>query len=189
MSLPFKNLYHSRKVAETASRACSICYKPTATVLVASDGVSDFFYVCDSHLKDKGFATGQLDPVEEAARRKKLALAKEMELVEQKWKEREKAKKDSKEDSKDSKDKDTKSKDKDTKPKDKKKKEESNETTDEAPEPRIFVLNKDIYNIRVSAWRDKQRSKRTAELLAKPSLFPKVPTHSPEPESSKQSPS
>lgn len=35
---PFKNIYHKRKVADSASRACFICCKPTPVVLVSSDG-------------------------------------------------------------------------------------------------------------------------------------------------------
>lgn len=54
-NLPFENNYKLRKVAETDSRACSVCYKPTSAVLV-SDNQKDFFYVCLTHLKDTGFS-------------------------------------------------------------------------------------------------------------------------------------
>lgn len=52
---PFPNSYVCRKVAAADSRACAVCYKPTVTVLVAENG-ADFFYVCESHLKDSAFA-------------------------------------------------------------------------------------------------------------------------------------
>lgn len=52
---PFPNTYACRLVAASNSKACSICYKPTATVLVSQNNV-DFLYVCESHLKDRGFA-------------------------------------------------------------------------------------------------------------------------------------
>lgn len=54
-SAPFPNSYVSRLVAPSDSKACSICYKPTTTVLVSSNN-ADFFYICSSHLKDKAFA-------------------------------------------------------------------------------------------------------------------------------------
>lgn len=54
-SAPFPNTYISRLVASSDSKACSICYKPTTTVLVSSNN-ADFFYICSSHLKDKAFA-------------------------------------------------------------------------------------------------------------------------------------
>lgn len=54
-SAPFPNTYTSRLVASSNSKACSICYKPTTTVLVSSNN-ADFFYICSSHLKDKAFA-------------------------------------------------------------------------------------------------------------------------------------
>lgn len=52
---PFPNTYISRLVAAMASKSCSVCYKPTTTVLVASNN-ADFFYICENHLKDKSFA-------------------------------------------------------------------------------------------------------------------------------------
>lgn len=52
---PFPNTYANRIVAASNSKACTICYKPTVTVLVSQNNL-DFFYVCDSHLKDKAFA-------------------------------------------------------------------------------------------------------------------------------------
>ncbi|GEQ67440.1 hypothetical protein JCM33374_g1105 [Metschnikowia sp. JCM 33374] len=53
---PFPNEYRCRLVAETDSRPCNICYKPTCTVLLASNK-ADHFYVCPLHLKDKSFAS------------------------------------------------------------------------------------------------------------------------------------
>lgn len=52
---PFINDYLSRRVADTDSKSCLICYKPTSTVLLSSNKV-DFFYVCPSHLNDEQFA-------------------------------------------------------------------------------------------------------------------------------------
>ena len=35
MSIP--NIYHLRRVADTAAKACSICYKPSSCVLITPD--------------------------------------------------------------------------------------------------------------------------------------------------------
>jgi hypothetical protein len=35
MSLP--NIWHLRRVADTAARACYICYKPSSSVLITPD--------------------------------------------------------------------------------------------------------------------------------------------------------
>ena len=37
MMASFQNIYTHRKVADTASKACEICYKPSASVLVAPE--------------------------------------------------------------------------------------------------------------------------------------------------------
>ncbi|GAA5937466.1 hypothetical protein JCM10213_007245 [Rhodosporidiobolus nylandii] len=49
----FANLYHARTVA--TPRSCFICHKET-TCCLATEGVTDFIYVCRSHLLDPGFA-------------------------------------------------------------------------------------------------------------------------------------
>lgn len=53
---PFPNDYQARLVAESSQRACTLCYKPCTSVLLASNS-ADFFYVCASHLHDVTFAT------------------------------------------------------------------------------------------------------------------------------------
>lgn len=55
MTEPFSNEYNIRKVAESESKACYICYKPSETVLLSENKV-DFFYICPSHLLDSLFA-------------------------------------------------------------------------------------------------------------------------------------
>uniref|UniRef100_A0A060T9N6 ARAD1B00594p n=1 Tax=Blastobotrys adeninivorans TaxID=409370 RepID=A0A060T9N6_BLAAD len=182
---PFKNLYHSRKVAESASRACFVCYKPTSTVLVTPDGTSDFFYVCEGHLKDAGFATPQVDPETTAAQERKKALEAEIQVLEEKWK-RYEAKKDKEKKKDKGKDKDKES-DKDEAGEGKELKKEKSDLQQKLQsdtqiaerKPRVFVLHKNIYSMRLSNWRQVQQSKQTRQLLSKPSLFPKVPTHIP----------
>lgn len=52
----FPNHYHRRMVAESDASPCTLCYKPSSTVLV-SDNKVDFFYVCPQHLKDELFSS------------------------------------------------------------------------------------------------------------------------------------
>ncbi|KAK6203022.1 VPS4-associated protein 1 [Scheffersomyces amazonensis] len=52
---PFPNHYTVKLVAANDSKACTICYKPTPTVLL-NDNKLDFLYICASHLKDDNFA-------------------------------------------------------------------------------------------------------------------------------------
>ena len=35
--MSFPNIWHHRKVAETAAKACDICYRPSSSVLVTPD--------------------------------------------------------------------------------------------------------------------------------------------------------
>lgn len=37
MAAPFPNNYTHRKVAETSSKACDVCYKPSTSVLITPD--------------------------------------------------------------------------------------------------------------------------------------------------------
>lgn len=62
MTAPFPNEYSLRLVAESDSKACVICYKPSSSVLISTNGV-DFFYICPSHLVDDSFAA-PIHPVE-----------------------------------------------------------------------------------------------------------------------------
>lgn len=196
MSLPFKNLYHSRKVAESASKACFICYKPTPSVFVSSDGKADYFYVCDTHLNDSSFAASEVDPEVEAAKARKMNLSTEIKELEQKLKTKEEKEEKEKEEKSKSKDKDDKKdKDEDRDEDDQRSKKSGKlwqkdvldsllkqQKTDEEllnRKPRVFILNKDIYRIRIQNYREAQRSKQTKQMLSNPSLFPKVPTHAP----------
>lgn len=181
MSLPFPNIFHLRRVADTSSRACTVCFKPTSAVLVSEDGKADFFYICDAHLTDPSFATPQLDPKVEEAKRRQEAMDVEIADLKKKWDEYQKKKA--------KKSKDKKDEDKDTK---KAEKEEDSPLTDLnsleskkeedqkliSTKPRVFVLNRDIYNMRLGHWRSAQRSKQTQKMLQNPMIFPKVPTGS-----------
>ncbi|KAG6038822.1 hypothetical protein E4U41_003608, partial [Claviceps citrina] len=96
MSVPFPNLYTHRKVADTAAKACDVCYKPSSSVLITADKKvmgADFFYVCPAHLQDTYFCTPKIDEPALQARREK-ALAAETEKLKREYQERQQKKRD-----------------------------------------------------------------------------------------------
>lgn len=56
MSAPFPNDYQLRLVANSDSKPCHVCYKPSTSVLLAANN-ADFFYICPAHLKDETFCS------------------------------------------------------------------------------------------------------------------------------------
>lgn len=135
--MAFPNVYAHRKVADTSSKPCDICYKPSTSVLVVSENKvhldyknfeaivnakQDFFFVCPGHLKDKGFCTPIIHEAAVAAKKKK-EMDDEVARVKKEFEERQKKKKE-KEMSKE------KDKDKDKKDEDKKGKEDEKKDDD-----------------------------------------------------------
>ncbi|KAL2073204.1 hypothetical protein VTL71DRAFT_10528 [Oculimacula yallundae] len=172
----FANIYTHRKVADTASKACEICYRPSTSVMVAPEN-KDFFYVCASHLKDKGFCNPIIDEAAVAAKKKKEMdaeverLKKEFEEKQKKKKEKEAAKEKEKDKDKD-KDSDEKAKDKKT---DEKKKPDESTPAAIEEEPRVFALQKTFYQQRIEKKRNAEIAKRNRDRLQNPNLFPTVP--------------
>ncbi|KAH8602212.1 VPS4-associated protein 1 [Bisporella sp. PMI_857] len=173
----FPNVYAHRKVAQTASKACEICYKPSTSVLVTPEN-KDFFYVCPGHLKDCGFCSPIIDEAAIVAKKKKEMEA-EVERVKQEFEEKQKKKKEKDKEKEKSKDKDN---DKDGKTDElaKKKSEEKKKldvtaTPTEEEEPRIFALKKMFYQQRIDKKRQAEVAKRNRERLNNPNLFPQVP--------------
>lgn len=173
--MAFQNIYTHRKVADTASKACDICYKPSTSVLVAPEN-KDFFYVCPAHLKDKGFCNPIVDEAAIAAK-KKRALDAEVERVKKEFEEKQRKKKEREKKKKE------KEKEKD---KDKKDDEEEEEKTEEKnsaevtvpepdEEPRVFALQKTFYQNRLDKKRNAEIARRNRERLQNPNLFPQVP--------------
>lgn len=107
-----ENIWHHRRVAETAAKSCMVCYKPSSSVLITPD-TKDFFYICPSHLKDRNFALPTDDEAKAMAeRKKKEELDREIEAVKKEYEEKMKKKQQKKDKTKD-KDKDKDAKDKD----------------------------------------------------------------------------
>ncbi|KAA8902504.1 hypothetical protein TRICI_005865 [Trichomonascus ciferrii] len=142
--------------------------------MVTEDGKSDYFYLCEGHLADTAFATPQVDPEVEKAKERQKALGKEIKELERRWKEHEAKKKKDKGDKENENEDEKKASEKSAL----KAEQEKNDAVANK-KPRIYLLNKDIFSIRISNWKDAQRSKKTSQLLSKPNLFPKVPTHDP----------
>lgn len=103
-----ENIWHHRKVADTAAKGCMICYKPSSSVLITPDS-KDFFYICTSHLKDRNFAVPSEDEAKAAEeRKKKEELDRAVEEVKKEYEEklkRKKEKRKEKDEKKDGKDK------------------------------------------------------------------------------------
>ncbi|GAB7348071.1 hypothetical protein MBLNU459_g6102t1 [Dothideomycetes sp. NU459] len=184
-----ENIWHHRKVADTAARACFICYKPSSSVLITPDS-KDFFYVCPSHLKDRNFAVPTEDEAKALAdRQKKEQLDKEIETIKKEYEEKMKKKKEKRKAKDKDKDKDEKNdKDKgankaeaesdaqDEKDKDDKIKALTKEEPKADDGPRIFRLQKHFYQQRLDKMRNAEIAKRNRERLRNPTSFPSVPS-------------
>ncbi|OAG38398.1 hypothetical protein AYO21_07381 [Fonsecaea monophora] len=179
MSLPFPNVYHLRTVAEASSKACYVCYKPSVKVLITPDN-KDFFYVCVSHLSDRGFASPIVDAEAEAAKKKKEWMDKEIEKIKQEYEEKQrnkKAKKKAKDDDKDKKkddDDDGKAeKERDDKIKAIQAGSSPNEKSEDVP--RVYALHKNFYQMRIDRLRNLEVAKRNQQRMKDPSFFPAAP--------------
>lgn len=176
-----KNLYYRRLTAETASKACWICYKPTSTVLI-TEAQDDWFNICPGHLLDAKFAIAK-DAEDLEKRRKEAAIEKEIAAVKKEYEEKMKAKKKNKDAKKDDAEKKDKKKDDEDEEKLEKEQEEKLKALEgkkqaEKPTvegPRIFELHKQFYNMRLQRKHNAQAVKRTQERLRNPSAFPSVP--------------
>ncbi|XXG97261.1 hypothetical protein Hte_003557 [Hypoxylon texense] len=178
MSIP--NIWNHRKVADTSAKACEICYKPSTSVLVTPEN-KDFFYVCPSHLKDKGFCSPIIDH-EAVAAKKKKEMEEEIERVKKEYeeKQRKKQQKDKKgEETENPKDKEEKDS-KDAEKKDESKSNDKDKVEVKTPpkpeeEPRVFALQRTFYQQRLDRKRQAEMAKRNRERLSNPNFFPSVP--------------
>jgi len=154
-----------------------VCYKATATVLNQEDS-KDWFYICPGHLADRGFATPVVDPVEEAAKKRKEELDREIELVKQEYEEKMKKKSKGKD-----KDKDVQKKKEEIAAREETEKEEKVKALeakkDEKPAddsgPRLFNLHKTVFQMRVTRLRNTQQAKLAQQTRKPVSAFPSVP--------------
>ena len=179
----FPNHYRQRQVSETDQRACFICYRPSCTVLVNTTPAADFFYVCASHLKDKGFAkpvSGTASELKKVpavppkpADPERTKLADEIANLKKEW--------DAVKGSDDAKD----TKPVTTPP-------PANDSTTDAVEspvpagPKFFELNPQVFTLRLQAKKRANQERKTKQILAT-TAFPDVPNHKPVNISSKKS--
>ncbi|KAI1506357.1 DUF1742-domain-containing protein [Biscogniauxia marginata] len=183
--MSFPNVWNHRKVADTSARGCEICFKPSTSVLVTPEN-KDFFYVCPSHLKDRGFCSPIIDQ-EAVAAKKKKEMDEEVERVKKEYEEKQRKKKEKEaEKESDKKDDKNKDKDKDMDKKDEKKEEpKSNDKDATKPEqsieeePRVFSLQRTFYQQRIDRKRQAEIAKRNRERLSNPNFFPSVPKGQP----------
>ncbi|KAK1139029.1 hypothetical protein N8T08_001333 [Aspergillus melleus] len=193
MSLP--NIYHLRRVADTAARACSICYKPSSSVLITPDN-KDFFYVCPVHLKDRNFCSPVVDEGGRETKRKEEAMAAEIEKVKREYEERQRRKKEKSKEKEKEKEKEKgdvgdkeegakkdEQEEKDKKADDEKERDDKiasiqkSETTSSADDsPRVFALHKNFYAMRLERLRNAEVAKRNRQRMQDPSFFPSVPS-------------
>ncbi|KAI9371543.1 VPS4-associated protein 1 [Aspergillus egyptiacus] len=188
MTTALPNVWHLRRVADTAAKSCLICHKPSSNVLITPNN-KDFFYVCPVHLKDRHFCSPIIDEEDAAAKRKAEEMAREIEKVKKEYEEKQQRKKEKKKEEKkdkaDSKDEnDSKKEDadnKDEKERDDKidaiKKQSANTSTSASDDsPRIFALHKNFYQMRIDRMRNIEAAKRNRQRLQDPSFFPSVPS-------------
>ncbi|RYO73810.1 hypothetical protein DL766_006087 [Monosporascus sp. MC13-8B] len=166
--MSFPNVWHHRKVAETAAKACEICYRPSSSVLITPDN-KDWFYVCPMHLKDTKFCTPIIDHEAIAARKRReedeeiARLKKEYDEKQRKKKEKE-AEKDKGKDGEKEKDK------KDESKPDKTGKEQGAGTPPKDEEPKVT-----FYQQRLNKKRQAEMAKKMRERMKEPDFFPAVP--------------
>ncbi|CAK7563158.1 MAG: hypothetical protein SEPTF4163_001017 [Sporothrix epigloea] len=182
--MSFSNVYTHRKVAEASAKGCEVCYKPTTSVLITAEN-KDFFYVCASHLKERTFCTPIVDKAAEAAKKQKAdeekeaRMKEEIERVKKEYDEKKKRKESkAKEDEtkKDDKAKEDPEKNSDkTETKTKDKPDEDVEPPAVFEEPRVFALQKFLYQQRLDKKRQAEAAKRNRERMANPGFFPSVP--------------
>lgn len=183
----FKNRYQARRVADTDERGCFICHRPTTSVLANEIPSADFFFVCRTHLDDPGFA--KLDPQIAQQQKEIQELEAQKRRLRAEWNAKQKSE-------------EANDKTNETNPKEvpsgteittpdgdsggnpdikadvKTPAPDSLQTQTVRPAlPKIYELNRNIYNLRITAKRRQAQERRTRELLANPASFPKVPTN------------
>ncbi|KAF2759684.1 DUF1742-domain-containing protein [Pseudovirgaria hyperparasitica] len=188
--MALKNTWYHRRVADSAAKACWICYKPSTSVLITPDN-KDFFYTCAGHLKDRNFAVPDPDEAAAAEKRKKDDdMQKEIDAVKKEYAEKMKKRMEKKEAKKKEKDKsDEKKKEEEQKGEEEESalEKEKNDKIDALSKketagddgPRIYSLHKNFYQQRLDRIRNAELAKRNRERLKDPSTFPAVPSNLP----------
>ncbi|CAG8445425.1 7543_t:CDS:2 [Diversispora eburnea] len=175
-----RNLYTHRTA--TSERPCFVCSKFTSAVLTTGDGL-DWFYICTSHLNDSSFASPVV-PVSEPV--KTTIKHDDSTIIPKKEGEKEMKKKEEKDENKDeNKDELTTKEKKEKQGDDKEKKDElkkeikspliSNHVPPLPPEPKQYILHRDIFYLRESCLIKKRQEKESQNLLKQLPNVPKTP--------------
>lgn len=172
MSSAHVNHYRRRKVAQANEKPCSVCYRPTDTVLMSKDS-QDWFYCCSQHLKDPGLAIPIVDQAAEQERLKKIEIAK----VKAEYEEKQRRKAELEKQEKDAKDKKASSwlSNPFAAKKEEKPKTPEPNAVSAGPEPTEFTLHRTLYqhrvNLKAQAAQKKARDAHWATLQ-----FPSAPS-------------
>ncbi|KAK5064932.1 hypothetical protein LTR84_000766 [Exophiala bonariae] len=142
----------------------------------------DFFYVCVSHLSDRGFASPVVDAEAEAAKKKKQLMDQEIQKVKDEYEEKQRKKKSKKSSKDDDKDK-GKKKDEDDESKAERERDDkikaiqagTGETDKTEDLPRIYNLHRNFYQMRLDKLRNQEIAKRNQQRLNSPGFFPATP--------------
>ncbi|OCB84596.1 DUF1742-domain-containing protein [Sanghuangporus baumii] len=171
-------------------KACFICSRPTTIVLATKDSV-DFFYTCDGHLKDPGFASLIGESGDSLAGARKLGVSdEEIQKVKEEYERRQQKKRE----------KSGKEKDKsDDKGKDDTKKETDGENAKakdissspaQAPSqstgtstPMVshqrYILHRDIFAMRLGVHRKRRQAAKAKEVAPRLPSAPRAPVLNP----------
>lgn len=164
--------------AQTAAtpKACYVCLRPTATVLATTQSV-DFFYACDGHLIDPGFATQVGEAGDGVSGVRKLGLSEEeIKKVKEEWEERQRKKKEREKAEKEKAKEEDKDKDKSAESKDKKEKTSPSTPTPSpqptpvpAPKPthQRYTLHRDMFAMRLTVHRKRRQTEQAKKIAPK----------------------
>ncbi|EJD00894.1 DUF1742-domain-containing protein [Fomitiporia mediterranea MF3/22] len=187
--MSFANLYYKRAAA--TEKACFICSRPTTTVLATKDSV-DFFYACDGHLKDHGFASLAGESGDGVTGARKLGLSdEEIQKVKEEY-ERKQQKKEKEKEKKDKAD----DKDKAEEGKEKAKETEKTKSKDISPSPGLapsqssgtstpagthqrYTLHREIFAMRLGIHRKRRQTAQAKEVAPRLPSAPRLPVNNP----------
>ncbi|KAL5488304.1 hypothetical protein ACEPAI_6412 [Sanghuangporus weigelae] len=187
--MSFANLYYKRTAG--TMKACFVCSRPTTIVLATKDSV-DFFYTCDGHLKDAGFASLIGESGDSLAGARKLGVSdEEIQKIKEEYERRQQKKREKVDKEKDKSD--DKGKD-DSKEETEGEKAKAKNTTSSSPAqapsqssgtstPTVshqrYVLHRDIFAMRLGVHRKRRQVAKAKEVAPRLPSVPRAPVFNP----------